>query len=53
MGSVYFKWLVEKVADLAIEQALHGRSTIKAHKWSEFLNERIVIDRGLAASRED
>ncbi len=41
VGSVYFKWLVEKVADLAIETALHGEPTLKAHRWDELLNNEI------------
>jgi hypothetical protein len=38
VGTVYFKWLVQKVADLAIETALHGEPTLKAHRWDELLN---------------
>ena len=38
VGSTYFKWMVEKVADLAVETALHGEPTIKQHRWIEFLN---------------
>jgi hypothetical protein len=41
VGSVYFKWMVEKVADLAIETALYGESTIKEHRWNELLNSDI------------
>jgi hypothetical protein len=41
VGTVYFRWLVEKVADLAIETALHGESTLKSHRWDELLNEEI------------
>jgi hypothetical protein len=39
VGSVYFKWMVEKVADLAIETALHGQATLKQHRWIDFLND--------------
>ena len=41
VGSVYFKWMVEKVADLAIETALHGEPTITRHRWNELLNHEI------------
>jgi hypothetical protein len=41
VGSVYFKWMVDKVADLAIETALHGEPTIKSHRWNELLNHEI------------
>jgi len=41
VGSVYFKWMVEKVADLAIETALHGQPTLTSHRWNEFLNNDI------------
>lgn len=41
VGSVYFKWMVDKVADLAIETALHGEPTLKQHRWIEFLNDQI------------
>ncbi|HXG92437.1 MAG TPA: hypothetical protein VNN73_08725 [Blastocatellia bacterium] len=42
VGSVYFKWMVEKVADLAIETALHGELTVKHHRWDELLNSDII-----------
>jgi hypothetical protein len=42
VGSVYFKWLVEKVADLAVRTALEGESTIKEFRWNELLNERVT-----------
>lgn len=42
VGSIYFKWLVEKIADLAIDTALHGESTIASHTWNEFLHHRIA-----------
>jgi hypothetical protein len=41
VGSVYFKWMVDKVADLAIDTALHGEPTLKQHRWIEFLNDEI------------
>jgi hypothetical protein len=41
VGSIYFKWMVEKVADLAIETALHGDPTIASHRWNELLNHEI------------
>jgi hypothetical protein len=41
VGSVYFKWMVEKVADLAVDTALHGEPTIKQHRWIDFLNDEI------------
>lgn len=41
VGSIYFKWLVTKVADLAIEAALHGEPTLKALRWDELLKNDI------------
>jgi hypothetical protein len=41
VGSVYFKWMVEKVADLAIDTALHGEPTLKQHRWIDFLSDEI------------
>jgi len=41
VGSVYFKWMVEKVADLAVETALHGEPTLRQHRWIDFLNDEI------------
>src|SRR2546423_5662303 len=41
VGSIYFKWMVEKVADLAIDTALHGEPTLKQHRWIDFLNDEI------------
>ena len=41
VGSVYFKWLVDKVADLAIETALHGEPTLACHRWDELLKNDI------------
>ncbi len=41
VGSKYFKWMVAKVADLAIATALQGESTIKNHRWNDLLNEVI------------
>ena len=41
VGSVYFKWMVEKVADLAIDTALHGEPTLKQHRWIDLLNDEI------------
>jgi hypothetical protein len=37
VGSVYFRWMVEKVADLAIETARSGEPTLSAHRWDELL----------------
>ena len=31
----------EKVADLAIDTALHGEPTLKQHRWIDFLNDEI------------
>jgi hypothetical protein len=42
VGSVYFDWLVKKVADLAIDQALHGESTATQHLWSELLHHQVA-----------
>ena len=41
VGSVYFKWMVAKVADLAIDTALHGEPTLKQHRWIDLLNDEI------------
>jgi hypothetical protein len=41
VGSVYFKWMVEKVADLAIDTALRGEPTLKQHRWIDLLNDEI------------
>jgi hypothetical protein len=41
VGSVYFKWLVEKIADFAIEVALHAVPTSKQHSWDQLLNAKI------------
>ena len=41
VGSVYFKWMVEKVADLAVETALHGEPTIMQHRWVDMLGHEI------------
>ena len=41
VGSVYFKWMVEKVADLAIETARHGKPTLTSHRGNELLNNEI------------
>ena len=41
VGSVYFKWLVEKIADFAIEVAVHAVPTSKQHSWDQLLNAKI------------
>lgn len=41
VGSIYFKWMVEKVADLAIDTAFNGEPTLKHHRWNELLNSEI------------
>ena len=41
VGSVYFKWMVQKVADLAIDTALHGRPTLENHRWADLLRHEI------------
>jgi hypothetical protein len=33
--------MVEKVADLAVETALHGESTLTNHRWNDLLNHEI------------
>jgi hypothetical protein len=45
VGSVYFKWLVAKVADLAIDTALHGEPTLASHRWDELLKNDIKLPR--------
>ena len=42
VGSVYFNWMVEKVADLAIRTVHEGKSSIGELRFSEFLNKRVV-----------
>ncbi|MBI3654273.1 MAG: hypothetical protein HY231_24865 [Acidobacteria bacterium] len=41
VGTVYFKWMVTKVADLAINAALHGQPTLQAMRWDELLKNDI------------
>lgn len=41
VGTVYFKWMAEKVADLSIRAAKYGEPTLKAHRWDEFLKNDI------------
>ncbi len=41
VGTHYFKWMVEKVADLAIETALRGEPTLKHHRWDDLLKSDI------------
>lgn len=53
VGSVYFKWLVEKVADLAVDQALNGESTVSGFRWDELLNERVTVGGGRAMTGEE
>jgi hypothetical protein len=43
VGSVYFKWLVNKIADFAIEVALHGESTLKSFRWDELLSAEVKL----------
>lgn len=43
VGSVYFKWLVESISDLAIEAALHGEQTLKSHRWDGLLKNEIKV----------
>jgi hypothetical protein len=50
VGSVYFEWMVQKVADLAVEQALYGKPPIKEFRWQQFLNGPTGTDSARAAS---
>jgi hypothetical protein len=53
VGTVYFKWMVQKVADLAIDVALRGESTIKTLQWNDLLNGRIELsDHGVPAGAD-
>src|SRR5215467_5696083 len=52
VGTVYFKWMVEKVADLAIDAALNGDSTIKSLRWNDLLNSRVDVDHGIPAGAD-
>jgi hypothetical protein len=53
VGTVYFKWMVQKIADLAINVALRGDSTIKSLRWDDLLNGRVeVSDDGITASAD-
>jgi hypothetical protein len=53
VGTVYFKWLVCKVADLAIDVALRGQSTVKSLQWNDLLNGRIELsDHGVTAGAD-
>jgi hypothetical protein len=38
VGSLYFKWLVEKVADFAIGVAIGGESVRTEYRWDRFLS---------------
>lgn len=38
VGSLYFKWLVRSIADLAIEAALDGQRPLESYRWDELLN---------------
>jgi hypothetical protein len=38
VGSLYFRWLVEKVADFAIAVAAGGESVQTEYRWDRFLN---------------
>jgi len=42
VGSAYFEWMIEKVADLAINTALYGEPTVKQHRWIDLLNAQIT-----------
>ena len=54
VGSVYFDWMVQKVADLAVEQALSGTPTIKDFRWDQFLNATANVDSApVASGREE
>jgi len=53
VGTVYFKWLVQKIADLAIDVALEGQSTMKNLRWDELLNDRLQLpDQGKTAGAD-
>jgi len=52
VGTVYFKWMVQKVADLAIDVALRGDSTIKSLRWNDLLNSRVDVDHGIPAGAD-
>jgi hypothetical protein len=55
VGSVYFEWMVQKVADLAVEQALYGTPPITEFRWQQFLNSSTTDTDAAraAASREE
>jgi hypothetical protein len=52
VGSVYFEWLVQKVADLCIEQALYGEPSLRAHRWNELLDNVTRTGSARAASED-
>ena len=37
VGTVYFKWLVSRVADMAIQATLYGEPTLREHRWFDLL----------------
>lgn len=37
----YFEWITERMADLLIDYALHGKSTAEEHRWADWLNHRV------------
>jgi hypothetical protein len=51
VGTVYFKWLVQKVADFAIDVALRGELTLSRLRWSEFLNYQVKLPKKQADDR--
>lgn len=53
VGSVYFDWMIQKVADLVIDQAHNGESTVTAMRWDALINERIQINKERAAGGEE
>lgn len=53
VGSTYFDWMVEKVADLAVDQALNGVPTVQSHRWDAFLNDTTNSGSARAAGREE
>jgi len=46
----YFNWIVEAVAEMLVDYAKNGVSTLRYHRWSRFLNQDIIPNLPTAAS---
>jgi D-alanine-D-alanine ligase-like ATP-grasp enzyme len=53
VGSIYFNWMIQRVADLAIRTALEGESTINDMCWRDFINAGVRFDSAKAAGEKE